>query len=61
HQATRLNTPDPTPAPLGPYAERTGRHSQTPGPHRQHDYELVRVIPDHPPGIKEFTPTKRLG
>ncbi|MGW6752276.1 GNAT family N-acetyltransferase, partial [Streptomyces sp. NPDC055006] len=24
-------------------------------------YELVCVIPDYPPGIKEFTLTKRLG
>ncbi|MFD4648507.1 hypothetical protein [Streptomyces sp. NPDC057889] len=40
------------------------RHSQAPGFYRQHGYELVCVIPDYPPGIKEFTEftlNKRLG
>jgi hypothetical protein len=46
---------------LGPCAERTKRHSQAPGFYRQQGYELVCVIPDYPPGIKEFTLTKRLG
>ncbi|MFB7714865.1 GNAT family N-acetyltransferase [Streptomyces sp. NPDC056105] len=34
---------------------------QAPGFYRQHGYELVCVIPDYPPGIKEFTLTKQLG
>ncbi|QNS05753.1 GNAT family N-acetyltransferase [Streptomyces xanthii] len=33
---------------------------QAPGFYRQHGYEVVAVIPDYPPGIKEFTLTKRL-
>lgn len=37
------------------------RHSQAPGLYRRHGYQLVRVIPDYPPRIKEFTLTKRLG
>ncbi|MBO1336534.1 N-acetyltransferase [Streptomyces sp. VRA16 Mangrove soil] len=33
---------------------------QAPGFYRQHGYEVVAVIPDYPPGIKEFTLTKKL-
>jgi GNAT superfamily N-acetyltransferase len=34
---------------------------QAPGFYRKHGYEVVCVIPDYPPGITEFTLTKRLG
>ncbi|MHB9753286.1 GNAT family N-acetyltransferase [Streptomyces sp. BYX5S] len=34
---------------------------QAPGFYRLHGYEVMSVIPDYPPGIKEFTLTKRLG
>ncbi|MFJ8956005.1 GNAT family N-acetyltransferase [Streptomyces sp. NPDC102381] len=34
---------------------------QAPGFYRLHGYDVVSVIPDYPPGIKEFTLTKRLG
>ncbi|MFF3495689.1 GNAT family N-acetyltransferase [Streptomyces sp. NPDC002795] len=33
---------------------------QAPGFYRLQGYEVVSVIPDYPPGIKEFTLTKRL-
>ncbi|MCX3060651.1 GNAT family N-acetyltransferase [Streptomyces beihaiensis] len=33
---------------------------QAPGFYRQHGYDVVAVVPDYPPGIKEFTLTKRL-
>ncbi|MFE6892725.1 GNAT family N-acetyltransferase [Streptomyces sp. NPDC057694] len=33
---------------------------QAPGFYRQHGYEVVSVIPDYPPGAKEFTLTKKL-
>ncbi|MEV1022302.1 GNAT family N-acetyltransferase [Streptomyces sp. NPDC050264] len=34
---------------------------QAPGFYRQHGYDVVAVVPDYPPGVKEFTLTKRLG
>ncbi|MFI7385994.1 GNAT family N-acetyltransferase [Streptomyces sp. NPDC049813] len=34
---------------------------QAPGFYRQHGYDVVAVVPDYPPGAKEFTLTKRLG
>ncbi len=34
---------------------------QAPGFYRMHGYEVVCVIPDYPPGITEYTLTKRLG
>lgn len=33
---------------------------QAPGFYRQHGYDVVAVVPDYPPGVKEFTLTKRL-
>ncbi|MEU6391304.1 GNAT family N-acetyltransferase [Streptomyces sp. NPDC046939] len=33
---------------------------QAPGFYRQHGYDVVAVVPDYPPGVKEFTFTKRL-
>lgn len=34
---------------------------QAPGFYRRQGYEVVCVIPDYPPGITEYTLTKRLG
>ncbi|MEV7690564.1 GNAT family N-acetyltransferase [Streptomyces bungoensis] len=34
---------------------------QAPGFYRKQGYEVVCVIPDYPPGITEYTLTKRLG
>lgn len=34
---------------------------QAPGFYRRHGYEVVCVIEDYPPGITEYTLTKRLG
>lgn len=34
---------------------------QAPAFYRKHGYEVVCVIPDYPPGITEYTLTKRLG
>ncbi|MFF7330825.1 GNAT family N-acetyltransferase [Streptomyces sp. NPDC008150] len=34
---------------------------QAPDFYRRHGYDVVCVIPDYPPGITEFTLTKRLG
>lgn len=34
---------------------------QAPDFYRRHGYEVVCVIPDYPPGITEYTLTKRLG
>lgn len=34
---------------------------QAPEFYRKHGYEVVCVIPDYPPGITEYTLTKRLG
>ncbi|MFF8032385.1 MULTISPECIES: GNAT family N-acetyltransferase [unclassified Streptomyces] len=33
---------------------------QAPGFYRRHGYEVVCVIPDYPPGVTEYTLTKRL-
>ena len=34
---------------------------QAPDFYRKHGYEVVCVIPDYPPGVAEYTLTKRLG
>jgi ribosomal protein S18 acetylase RimI-like enzyme len=34
---------------------------QAPGFYTKHGYEVVCAIPDYPPGIREYTLTKRLG
>ncbi|MFJ8310589.1 MULTISPECIES: GNAT family N-acetyltransferase [unclassified Streptomyces] len=34
---------------------------QAPGFYRKRGYEVVGVVPDYPPGVTEFTLTKRLG
>ncbi|GAA3835760.1 GNAT family N-acetyltransferase [Streptomyces phyllanthi] len=34
---------------------------QAPGFYKRHGYEVVGVVPDYPPGVMEYTLTKRLG